>query len=131
MTIAATIVVAIVALIHVYILVLEMFLWTTPRGQKAFGLTPEFAQQTKTLAANQGLYNGFLAAGLVFGLLHPDFMVGVQIQIFFLACVAVAGIYGALTAKLSILFIQTLPAFIAIGLLGATVYFNFAQVAPV
>jgi putative membrane protein len=131
MNIAASVVVWAIALLHVYILILEMFLWTTPRGQKAFGLTPEFAQQTKTLAANQGLYNGFLAAGLVFGLLHPDFMVGVQIQIFFLACVAVAGIYGALTAKLSILFIQTLPAFIAIGLLGATVYFNFAQVAPV
>jgi putative membrane protein len=131
MNIAASVVVWAIALLHVYILVLEMFLWTTPRGQKAFGLTPEFAQQTKTLAANQGLYNGFLAAGLVFGLLHPDFMVGVQIQIFFLACVAVAGIYGAFTAKFSILFVQTLPALLAIGLLGATVYFNFAQVAPV
>jgi putative membrane protein len=131
MNIAASVVVWAIALLHVYILILEMFLWTTPRGQKAFGLTPEFAQQTKTLAANQGLYNGFLAAGLVFGLLHPDFMVGVQIQIFFLACVAVAGIYGAFTAKFSILFVQTLPALLAIGLLGATVYFNFAQVAPV
>jgi putative membrane protein len=131
MNIAASVVVWAIALLHVYILILEMFLWTTPRGQKAFGLTPEFAQQTKTLAANQGLYNGFLAAGLVFGLLHPDFMVGVQIQTFFLACVAVAGIYGAFTAKFSILFVQTLPALLAIGLLGATVYFNFAQVAPV
>ena len=131
MQIASTLLVILVAIEHVYILILEMFLWTTPRGQKAFGLTPEFAQQTKTLAANQGLYNGFLAAGLVFGLLHPDFMVGVQIQIFFLACVAVAGIYGAFTAKFSILFVQTLPALLAIGLLGATVYFNFAQVAPV
>ena len=131
MNILASVVVWAIAMLHVYILVLEMFLWTTPRGQKAFGLTPEFAQQTKTLAANQGLYNGFLAAGLVFGLLHPDFMTGVQIQVFFLACIAVAGIYGASTAKFSILFIQTLPAIIAIGLLGATVYLNFAQVAPV
>ena len=131
MNILASVVVWAIALLHVYILVLEMFLWTTPRGQKAFGLTPEFAQQTKTLAANQGLYNGFLAAGLVFGLLHPDFMTGVQIQLFFLICIAVAGVYGAMTAKLSILFIQTLPAIIAIGLLGAATYFNVAQVAPV
>ena len=120
-----------IALLHVYILVLEMFLWTTPRGRKAFGLTPEFAEQTKALAANQGLYNGFLAAGLVFGLLHPDFMTGVQIQLFFLICIAVAGVYGAMTAKFSILFIQTLPALLAIGLLGAATYFNVAQVAPV
>lgn len=131
MNIVASVVVWAIALLHVYILVLEMFLWTTPRGHKAFGLTPEFAQQTKALAANQGLYNGFLAAGLIWGLLHPDFMVGVQIQVFFLVCVAVAGVYGAMTAKLSILFIQTLPAILALGLLGAKVYFNFAQVAPV
>lgn len=131
MNIVASLVVWAIALLHVYILILEMFLWTTPRGQKAFGLTPEFAQQTKTLAANQGLYNGFLAAGLIFGLLYPDFMVGVHIQVFFLACIAIAGIYGAFTAKFAILFIQTFPALLAIGLLGATVYFNFAQVAPV
>ena len=130
MNILASVVVWAIALLHVYILILEMFLWTTPRGQKAFGLTPEFARQTKTLAANQGLYNGFLAAGLIFGLFHPDFMTGVQIQLFFLICIAVAGIYGAMTAKLSILFIQTLPALIAIGLLGATIYFNVAQVVP-
>jgi putative membrane protein len=130
MNIVAGLVVWAIALLHVYILILEMFLWTTPRGRKAFGLTPEFARQTKALAANQGLYNGFLAAGLVWGLLHPDFMVGVQIQLFFLVCIAVAGVYGAITAKLSILFIQTLPAIIAIGLLGAATYFNVAQVAP-
>ena len=130
MNIVAGLVVWAIALLHVYILVLEMFLWTTPRGHKAFGVTPEFAQQTKTLAANQGLYNGFLAAGLIWGQLHPDFMVGIQIQIFFLICIAVAGIYGAFTAKFSILFIQTFPAFLAIGLLGATVYFNFAQMVP-
>jgi putative membrane protein len=131
MNIVASVVVWAIALLHVYILILEMFLWTTPRGHKAFGLTPEFAQQTKALAANQGLYNGFLAAGLIWGLLHPDFMVGVQIQVFFLICIAVAGVYGAMTAKLSILFVQTLPAILAMGLLGAKVYFNFAQVAPV
>ena len=125
----ATLVVWAIALLHVYILVLEMFLWTTPRGQKAFGLTPEFAQVTKSLAANQGLYNGFLAAGLIWGLLHPDFWVGIQIQLFFLICVAVAGVYGALTAKLSILFIQTFPAILAMGLLGAKFYGGFAQVA--
>lgn len=130
MNILASVAVWAIALLHVYILILEMFLWTTPRGRKAFGLTPEFARQTKALAANQGLYNGFLAAGLVWGLLHPDFMVGVQIQLFFLVCIAVAGVYGAITAKLSILFIQTLPAIIAIGLLGAATYFNVAQVAP-
>jgi putative membrane protein len=130
MNILASVAVWAIALLHVYILILEMFLWTTPRGHKAFGLTPEFARQTKALAANQGLYNGFLAAGLVWGLLHPDFMVGVQIQLFFLVCIAVAGVYGAITAKLSILFIQTLPAIIAIGLLGAATYFNVAQVAP-
>lgn len=130
MNILASVAVWAIALLHVYILILEMFLWTTPRGHKAFGLTPEFARQTKALAANQGLYNGFLAAGLVWGLLHPDFMVGVQIQLFFLVCIAVAGVYGAITAKLSILFIQTLPAIIAIGPLGAATYFNVAQVAP-
>ncbi|WP_236894087.1 DUF1304 domain-containing protein [Devosia sp. SL43] len=127
----ASIVVWAIALLHVYILVLEMFLWTTPRGRKAFGLTPEFAQQTKALAANQGLYNGFLAAGLIWGLLHPDFWTGIQVQLFFLICIAVAGVYGALTAKLSILFIQTFPAILAMGLLGAKFYFGFAQVAPV
>jgi putative membrane protein len=130
MTLLANIAVAAIALLHVYILVLEMFLWTSPRGRRAFGLSAEFAQSTKALAANQGLYNGFLAAGLVWGLVHPDFWVGVQIQAFFLICVAIAGVYGALTAKLQILFIQTFPAILALGLLGGSLYFNFAQVAP-
>lgn len=114
MTILANVVVGAIALLHLYILVLEMFLWTTPRGQKAFGLTPEFAQQTKSLAANQGLYNGFLAAGLIWGLLASDPVFAWQIKIFFLTCIAVAGIYGAATAKRSILFIQTVPAVIGI-----------------
>lgn len=113
MSIVATILVALVALLHIYILVLEMFLWTGPRGQKAFGLTSEFAAATKSLAANQGLYNGFLAAGLIWGLLHPAPEFAWQIQMFFLACVAVAGLYGAATASRKILFIQTVPAVIA------------------
>ena len=114
MSIVAIVLVALIALLHLYILVLEMFLWTGPRGQKAFGTTPEFAQQTKALAANQGLYNGFLAAGLIWGLVHPVAELAWQIQLFFLTCVAVAGLYGAATAKRSILFIQTVPAVIAI-----------------
>ncbi|MHA6689031.1 DUF1304 domain-containing protein [Devosia sp. A449] len=113
MSLIAPILVALVALLHLYILILEMFLWTGPRGQKAFGLTPEFAQSTKALAANQGLYNGFLAAGLIWGLLYPDPAFGWQIQMFFLACVAVAGIFGAVTASRKILFIQTVPAVLA------------------
>lgn len=114
MNLIAAILVALVGLLHVYILVLEMFLWTGPRGQKAFGLTPEFATATKNLAANQGLYNGFLAAGLFWSVLHPAPEFAWQIAIFFLACVAVAGIYGAATASRKILFIQTLPAVIAL-----------------
>lgn len=112
MPLAANIVVALVALLHVYILVLEMFLWDTPRGHKAFGLAPEFATQTKVLAANQGLYNGFLAAGLLWGLwLGPE---GFGVKVFFLLCVLVAGLYGAATASRKILFVQALPA--ALGL---------------
>ena len=113
MSVIPLIAVALVALLHIYIMILEMFLWTDPRGQKAFGTTPEFAQQTKVLAANQGLYNGFLAAGLIWSILHPQPELGWQIAMFFLACVAVAGIYGAATASRKILFIQTVPAVIA------------------
>lgn len=113
MSTAANAVVLLVALLHLYILVLEMFLWDKPRGMKAFGLTPEMAAQTKVLAANQGLYNGFLAAGLLWGLaLGPG---GQSVKVFFLLCVLVAGVYGAATANKRILFIQALPA--AIGLL--------------
>ncbi|MEK3687959.1 DUF1304 domain-containing protein [Paenibacillus sp. FSL R10-2736] len=114
MMIVSLILVALVALEHVYILVLEMFLWTTPRAQKSFGTTPQFARETKSLAANQGLYNGFLAAGLVWSLLHPNDTFSVQLQLFFLICVAVAAIYGGITAKKSILLVQGLPAFIAL-----------------
>ncbi|WP_338724061.1 DUF1304 domain-containing protein [Devosia sp. XK-2] len=110
----AMILVGLVALIHIYIMLLEMIWWATPRGHNAFGLTPEFAEQTKVLAANQGLYNGFLAAGLIWGLVYPVAEFAWQIQIFFLACVAVAGLYGAVTSSRKILFVQTVPAVIAI-----------------
>ncbi|QPF73801.1 DUF1304 domain-containing protein [Roseateles sp. DAIF2] len=116
MTIVANLLVGLVALIHLYILLLEMFWWTTPKGRKAFGLTPEFAEATKVLAANQGLYNGFLAAGLLWGLARGD----VPTQLFFLGCVLVAGLYGAATASRKILYVQALPAIIAIaGVLAA------------
>ena len=116
--------VALVAIEHIYILVLEMFLWTKPAGLRAFGLTPEFAQETAVLAANQGLYNGFLAAGLVWSLMLKD--EGFGVRIFFLSCVIVAGIFGGFTAKPSILFIQAGPAAIA---LVATVLARRGQTA--
>lgn len=114
MVIIATILVSLVALEHMYILVLEMFLWTTPRAMKSFGMTKENAQITKSLAANQGLYNGFLAAGLVWGLVHPDASIGRSIEIFFLVCVLVAAVFGGTTAKKSILLVQGLPALVAL-----------------
>jgi len=110
----AIILVALVAVEHVYILVLEMFLWTSPRGMKAFGLKPEQAAQTRVMAANQGLYNGFLAAGLIWSLIHPDADVAFQLKLFFLGCVLVAGLYGGATASRKIFVIQALPAAIAI-----------------
>ena len=109
---ASTVLVALVAIEHVYILVLEMFLWTTPRGMNAFGLTQEFAEQTAVLAANQGLYNGFLAAGLFWSLFRRND--AYALQVFFLGCVIVAGVFGAFTAKMSILYIQAVPAAIAL-----------------
>ena len=112
MTLAAQIVVALVALLHIYFMVLEMFLWTKPAGLKAFGQKREQAEATKVLAANQGLYNGFLAAGLIWGLWLG--MPGQHIQIFFLGCVIVAGVFGAVTASRKILYIQAMPA--AIGM---------------
>jgi putative membrane protein len=114
MNAVATVLVAAVALIHVYIVVLEMVLWTTPRGRAAFGLTPEFAEQTKALAGNQGLYNGFLAAGLVWGLVGPDHL-RFAVQVFFLLCVVVAGLYGAATASRKILFVQAVPGALALA----------------
>ncbi len=115
MTTAANAVVLLVALLHVYILVLEMFLWNTPRGRKAFGTTEAFAAESKVLAANQGLYNGFLAAGLFWGLTLGAG--GLQVKVFFLLCVLVAGLYGAATANKRILFVQAVPAAIGLALL--------------
>jgi len=101
-----------VALEHLGFLYLEMFLWTKRPGRKIFGNSREDAEKTKVLAANQGLYNGFLAAGLIWGLVYPVAHVGYQIQLFFLICVVIAGVYGGLTAKKTILLIQGLPALI-------------------
>ena len=109
----ATLLVAVVAAIHIYILVLEMFLWRTPRGLKSFGTTQAFADESATLAANQGLYNGFLVAGLVWGLIASD-PIGFQVKVFFLACVVIAGLYGAATVSRRILVVQALPAALAL-----------------
>jgi len=109
----AAILVAIVAAIHVYIVILEMFLWRTPRGLRSFGTTQAFADESATLAANQGLYNGFLVAGLVWGLVASD-PVGFQVKVFFLACVIVAGVYGAATVSRRILVVQAVPAAVAL-----------------
>jgi putative membrane protein len=115
---AANFMVGLVALLHVYFLVLEMFLWDKPRGMKTFGTTPEFAAASKGLAANQGLYNGFLVAGLVWGLwLGPA---GTAIQLFFLGCVVVAGVYGAATVNRRILFVQAVPGAIGMALVIAS-----------
>lgn len=117
MSTAANIVIALVALLHLYFLVLEMFLWDKPAGLRAFGHTPEAAAASKVLAANQGLYNGFLAAGLFWALSLGA--AGTSIKIFFLLCVLVAGLYGAATASRKILFVQALPAAVALALLAA------------
>jgi putative membrane protein len=110
----STALVALVALLHLYFLVLEMFLWQTPRGLKTFRMTPERAEITAVLAKNQGLYNGFLSAGLVWGLLAPADMTR-SIETFFLSCVIVAGVYGAATVGRSILFVQAMPAAAALA----------------
>jgi putative membrane protein len=112
MQIIADVALAVVALLHIAFLVLEMFLWTKPFGLRTFGLTPEIAQASAALAANQGLYNGFLAAGLIWGICGGD--AAYQIRLFFLICVIVAGIFGGITAKRSILWMQALPAVLAL-----------------
>jgi putative membrane protein len=116
MSLLADAVAALIALLHVYILVLEMFLWDKPPGRRAFGTTAEFAASTRVLAANQGLYNGFLAAGLFWGLWLGA--AGHGVKVFFLLCVLVAGVYGGATASRRILFIQALPAAIALLLMA-------------
>ncbi|HLO33775.1 MAG TPA: DUF1304 domain-containing protein [Anaerolineales bacterium] len=109
MTLAANIVIAVIAILHLGFLVLEMFLWNHPVGRNIFKMTKEVSESSAALAANQGLYNGFLAAGLIWGLISGEF----SVKLFFLSCVLIAGIFGGLTAKRSILYLQALP-----GLLG-------------
>ena len=115
--VAATIVIALVAALHALFLVLEMFLWRTPFGRRTFRTTPEQAETSAVLAANQGLYNGFLAAGLLWALIAYGVIAGRPILTFFLACIVVAGIYGAATVSRRILLIQALPAAIGAALL--------------
>jgi len=107
--------VALVAFLHIYFMILEMFYWTKPKGLKIFGLTEEFAKQSKVIASNQGLYNGFLASGLLWSLIDNNY--SNQIAIFFLTCVIIAGIYGAFTTKkINLFYIQSVPAIIGIVL---------------
>ncbi len=115
MVIIANVLIGLVAVLHGYFLVLEMFLWGKPRGLKTFRLTPEFAAASKALAANQGLYNGFLAAGLLWGLWLGAS--GFAVKVFFLSCVIVAGIYGSITVGRRVLYIQAVPAILALALL--------------
>jgi putative membrane protein len=117
MTFIANCLVAVVAALHVYFLVLEMFLWTRPLGLKTFRNSIEKATESAVLAANQGLYNGFLAAGLVWGLFHTNPGFALQIKTFFLLCVVAAGIYGAATVSRRILYVQAFPAALALILL--------------
>jgi len=114
MSIVPSVVVALIALLHVYILVLEMFFWDKPLGLRAFGQSQSMATASKVLAANQGLYNGFLAAGLFWGLYLGS--AGIAVTVFFLSCVLLAGLFGGLTAHRKILLIQALPAAIGLGL---------------
>lgn len=114
MGILANVLIGVVALLHLYFLILEMFLWAKPFGRKAFGLTEAFANESKALAANQGLYNGFLVAGLVWGLLlGPE---GFPQKVFFLSCVIVAGVFGGATVSKKIVIVQAIPAVIALAL---------------
>ncbi|MBN4046933.1 DUF1304 domain-containing protein [bacterium AH-315-P13] len=111
MNLLLTILIVFVAIEHLYFLVLEMFLWTKPKGLKTFGLKKEYAEQSKVLAANQGLYNGFLAAGLIWSIIIKD----LNVAIFFLSCVIIAGVYGAYsTKKIRLFYVQAIPALIAI-----------------
>ena len=111
----ASIAIALIALLHFYIMILEMFLWHKPKGRKVFGTSREIAEASRVLSANQGLYNGFLAAGLVWGLILGP--AGYSIKMFFLACIVVAGVFGALTSSKKILYVQAIPGLIALVLL--------------
>jgi putative membrane protein len=117
MIVAANILIGIVAALHIYFLVLEMFLWTKPLGLKTFRQSRQKADDSAVLAANQGLYNGFLVAGLIWGLIHPVAGTGFQIKVFFLLCVVVAGLYGGYSVSARIILIQAIPAALALVLL--------------
>lgn len=117
MELVTTLLILFVAAEHFGFLYLEMFMWEKKTGLKIFGHSKADAEKTKVLAANQGLYNGFVAAGIIWGFFHPNSELGMQIILFFLSCIIIAGIYGAITAKKSILYIQALPAFIAAALI--------------
>lgn len=117
MELIISILVVFVALEHLGFLYLEMFLWDKKQGRKIFGHSKEEAEKTRVLAANQGLYNGFISAGLIWGFFHPNPEFSYQITLFFLLCVIVAGVYGAITAKVSILYLQALPAIVTATLL--------------
>jgi putative membrane protein len=112
----SNIIIGLVALLHIWFLVLEMFLWTRPQGLKTFRNTPEKAEITRVLAANQGLYNGFLAAGLIWAIVHPDPVMGFQLKVFFATCVVLAALYGAYSVSRRILYIQGLPALLALAI---------------
>jgi putative membrane protein len=120
MSFIVTTLIVYVIVFHIWAMVLEMFFWTKPLGRKTFGLSKDDAESSKTLASNQGLYNGFLAAGLILSLVVANPDTAYTLKLFFLACVALAGLYGGITAKMSIAFIQGLPALIALGLLVLT-----------
>jgi putative membrane protein len=113
MAIVAAVLTGLVALLHVYILYLEMFMWTKPQGLKTFNMSQQKADETKVLGANQGLYNGFLAAGLIWSLVHPDPAFAFELKVFFLGCVIVAALYGAYSASKKILVTQGSPAIVA------------------
>ncbi len=116
MTLLLTFFIALVAFLHIYFLILEMFLWTSPKGIKIFGLkSKEFAEETKVLAANQGLYNGFLATGLIWSIISQN----TEIAVFFLSCVLIAGVYGAYTTKkIRLFYVQSIPALLALGVIA-------------
>lgn len=114
----ASVLVVLIALLHLYFLVLEMFLWTKPMGRKVFGLTQAFAEESRTLAANQGLYNGFLAAGLLWGAWLGA--AGLPQKVFFLSCVVVAGLFGAATVSQRIFWVQAMPAIVTLVVVWAT-----------
>ncbi len=115
MSILLDFLVGFIALQHIGFLVLEMFLWNGPIGQKVFRMEPEFAARTASLAANQGLYNGFLAAGLIWSIIHPSVEFAFHLKVFFLSCVLIAGLYGWITVSRTILFVQAIPALIVLG----------------